>query len=68
LDTLGIRFWKERIPLRWRSTIRIAFGHTALPITGLVTKAMQIRDEESAIASSKMNLATVLRDAAYTAK
>ena len=44
LDTLAIRFWKERTPLRWRSTIRIAFRHTALLITELAIKATQTDD------------------------
>ena len=46
LDTLAIRFWKERIPLRWLSTIPIEFRHTALPITEFAIKAVQTRDED----------------------
>ena len=37
----------ERTPLRWHSTIRITFRHTALPITELPTKVIQTHDEVS---------------------
>jgi hypothetical protein len=46
LDTLGIRFWKERTPFRWRNVIRITFRRTALPIAELATKAILTRDED----------------------
>jgi hypothetical protein len=51
LDTLAIRFWKERTPLQWRSTIRFAFKRTGPLIMQLAAKAIEIRDEDPAIAS-----------------
>jgi len=45
LGTLAIRFWKERTPFPWRSTIHTTFRRTAVLTAKLSKEAIQTRDE-----------------------